>query len=103
MKTKRLTDFVTKTVLPGLHLYFLYLCLRGVGMARVAVNSGERDASPGTAGMFLTPYLSHSSIHVALSPSLAPPQNLSLSSFTFSLSVLRIFVLSGVSKLQTVV
>jgi hypothetical protein len=43
----------------------------GVGIARVVVNEGERDANPSTAAMFLTPYLSHKSIHVVLSLSLA--------------------------------
>jgi hypothetical protein len=31
LKAVRLTHYVTRTVLPGLHLYFLYLCLRGRG------------------------------------------------------------------------
>jgi hypothetical protein len=43
----------------------------GVGIAWVAVNRGERGANPNTAAMFLPPYLSHNSIHVVLSLSLA--------------------------------
>lgn len=43
----------------------------GVEIARVVVNRAERESTPSTAAMFLTPYLSHNSIHVALSLSLA--------------------------------
>lgn len=43
----------------------------GVGIAWVVVNRGETGANPNTAAMFLTPYVSHNSIHVVLSLSLA--------------------------------